>query len=617
LYFPLISRPQDRSPLERHSGGNVIQMIARLRPESTVAQAQAQIDGQNDALEKDDPKAKMMADAGFRSLVVPLHADQVAAVRPVLLLLEAGVLILMLIGTVNLINLLLVRASGHSVELTIRRALGASRGDIFGDVVVETSLLSFMGGSLGLLTGAAGIRLFAALGSDRLPLGDYIVFDGRLAYVAAIATVFMSIALALPVAWFNLRRQASLPSGGRGTTANRAAQRLRHSFIVGQICLGFVLLVGAGLLGLSLKRVAAISPGFRPEHVLTGRILLPGYEYRTGAARQEFVHRLMSDLRGQPGILFTGVVNNVPFSGYSGKSAATVKGHVLRPGESPRGIYSYGVAGDYFQAMGFSLIAGRFLTNADTEQMRRICVVDDDFARYYWPDGGAVGKQLFQGSSAQPDGEAFTVVGVVSSAKQAGLTGDAQGAVYYPYAFRGDGNIFVAVRSDAPPDSLARALRKTVGGIDRALPVEGIQTMEARIADSLITRRSPVVLAAFFSGIALLLIAVGTYGVLSYAVAQRRREIGVRMALGARPDQIWRQFLLLILRLFAGGAILGIAGALLAGVGMRAVLFHVTALNFPVLAASFLIIATVCVAACLVPAYRAARTSPAEALSEQ
>jgi predicted permease len=620
LYFPLASRPEDRAPSQRHSGGNVTQMIARLKPGAAVTQAQSQIDAQNNTLETDDPQAKMMADAGFRSLVVPLRADQVAAIRPTLLLLQAGVLLLLLIGTVNLVNLLLIRASGRVKELAVRQALGANRGYVVSEVLVETTLLTVMGGLLGLGVGAGGIRLLAALGADRLPLGSYIVFDARLVWVALAAALAMGVVLAAPIAWFNLQHHLNnaLQSETRGGTAGRAAQTLRHSFIVAQIGLAFVLLAGAGLLGLSLKRAMAVSPGFRPDHILTGQISLPWKDYPNGKARLAFVEKLLGEMGHQPGVLSAGVVNNVPFSGNSGKSAATVKGHVLRPGESPRGHYSYGVAGDYFRAMGFSLIAGRFLTDADSLRAERVCVVDEDLARYYWPHGSTIGQHLFEGSSAGPDAEGFTVVGVVGSVKQAGLTDEAaQGAIYYPYVFRTDDSIFAAVRASSRPESLGLTLQKVVRQIDASLPVSNIQSMDARIADSLVTRRSPALLAGLFSGIALLLIAIGTYGVLSYAVAQRRREIGVRMALGARPEQIRRQFFSLAMRLLAGGMILGVIGAWLTGRAMQAVLFHVPGLNAAILAGAAATIAVASLAACLVPAYRAARISPMRALADE
>ena len=619
LYFPLASRAEDRSPLRRHSGGNVTQMIARLIPDATVAQAQSQIDTQNAALEKDDPQAKMIADAGFRSVVVPLQSDHVAAIRPTLLLLQAGVLVLLLIGAVNLINLLLIRASGRAKELAVRQALGASRRFVVSEVIIETTVLTLMGGLLGLAVGASGIRLLLVLGADRLPLGSRIEFDSRLALIALATAIVMGIVLAAPIAWFNLRRHIgnALQSESRGGTTGRAAQILRHSFVVSQIALAFMLLAGAGLLGLSLKRAMAVSPGFRADHILTGQISLPWKNYPDPAGRLAFVERLMDKVGRMPGVVSAGVANNVPLSGNSGKSAATVKGRVPRPGESPRGHYSYWVGGDYFGALGFSLRAGRFLTADDSRRSARVCVVDEDFARYYWPDGKVLGQRLFEGSEEGKDADAFTIVGVVGSVKQEGLTEDAaQGAIYYPYFFNED-RLFVAVRTGVSPDSLALRLQEAVRQIDPDLPVNDIRSMETRIADSLATRRSPALLAVLFSGIALLLTAIGSYGVLSYAVAQRRREIGVRMALGARPEQIRSQFFSFGLRLLCFGTALGVLGAWLAGRAMQAVLFHVPALDFAVLGGATAVMAVVCLAACLLPSHRAARVSPMEALAAE
>ena len=329
VFLPLASRPEDRTAAQRHSGGNVTQMIARLKPDATLAQAQAELDGQNAALEVDDPQAKMIADAGFRSLVVPLRADHVASVRPALLLLEAGALVLLLIGAVNLVNLLLIRASGRAKELAVRQALGAGWKYLVSEVVVETTLLTSAGGLLGLAVGAGGIQLLRSFGVDRLPLGSRVVFDARLALVGLIAAIVMGIVFAVPVAWFNLRRQLgnALQSVSRGGTSGRGTQFLRHSFIVAQVALAFVLLAGAGLLGLSLQRVMAISPGFQSDHVLTGQILLPWADYDE-AGRLKFAETLMDKLDQLPGVLSAGVVSNVPFSGNSGKSAATVAGHV-------------------------------------------------------------------------------------------------------------------------------------------------------------------------------------------------------------------------------------------------------------------------------------------------
>jgi predicted permease len=619
LYFPFSSGPQDRASAQRHSGGNSKHMIARLKPGATLAQAQAQIDAQNRTLEADDPEAQMMAEAGFRSVVAPLHADHVRTIRPALLWMQAGAFALLLIGAVNLTNLLLIRASNRAKEIAVRRALGASRLHVVSEAIVETTLLTLAGGLLGLAAGSGGIQLLSVLAVDRLPLGSHVAMDSRLACIAVLGAVALGLALAVPIAWFNLRGhlRSAIQSETRGGTASRGAQSLRHAFIVGQIALATVLLSGAGLLGLSLERAMAVSPGFRPDHVLSGQISLPANSYPDWPALMAFNERLLRDLARQPGVLAAGVVNNVPMSGNSGKSAATVVGHVRQPGESARGHYSYGVDGDYFTAMGFSLHEGRFLTADDSRRSARVCVVDEDFARYYWPHASALGHRLFEGSEATTDAQSFTVVGVVGAVKQAGLTDQtAQGAVYYPYALRTDGNVFVVVRTSVRPESLGPGLQKIVRQIDPEVTMNDVSSMDARIAGSLVAQRSTAFLAGIFSLIAILLVAVGTYGVLSYAVTQRRREIGLRMALGAQPGQIRSQFLALALRLLVAGTLLGAMGAWLTGKAMQTLLFQVSPLHLATLAGAVGIIAVVSLIACLLPSQRATRISPVEALAE-
>jgi predicted permease len=605
---------------ERRHWGSNSQMIARLAPGATLAEAQSQIDANNAAMEVHDPQARMMADTGFHTPVVPLHADHVASIRPTLLLMQAGALFLLLIGAVNLMNLLLIRASGRVKELAVRQAIGASRRHVVSAVLVETTVLTLAGGLLGLVVGAAGIRLLAVLGTDRLPLGAHIAFDARVALIALAGAIITGIAIAIPIAWYNLRAHTAnaLHSESRSGTASRAAQRLRHVFLVAQMALAFVLLAGAGLLGVSFNKVMAVSPGFRAEQVLSGQISLPGRTYRNGASAIAFTDRIMDDLRRQPGVVAVGIVTNVPLSGNDIKSAATVKGHTPKPGEPPHGVYSYSVGGDYFTALGFSLREGRFLTAADSHRADRVCVVDEDFARRNWPGGDAIGQRVFEGSTEHSDREAYTVVGIVGPVKQARLTDDdSQGAIYYPFGHRPDSQLFVVTRTSVPPETFGSMLQQVVRGIDSELPVNDVKTMDARIADSLVARRSPALLAALFSGIAVLLTAIGTYGVLSYAVAQRRREIALRMALGARPEQVRRQFVSVALRLLAAGTVLGVIGAWLTGQAMQAVLFHVPALHVATLAATAVVMGVVSLIACLLPSHRAARVSPMEALAEE
>jgi predicted permease len=613
VFLPIKSGMEERGPKARHSGGGVTHMIARLKPGATIAEAQAQIDAHNAAVEEDNPEAKMMAEAGFRSLVRPLHAEHVRSIRPTLLLMQAGVFFLLLIGAVNLVNLLLIRASGRAKEMAIRRSMGASRVHVVRQVIIETVLLTFVGGLLGLAVGAWGIRLFEVLGADRLPLGAHIAFDGWLASIGLAGAVVLGVVIAVPIAWFNLSTHLAhaLQSESRTGTISRAAQRLRHGFIVAQIALAFVLLAGAALLGLSLKKAMAVSPGFRSDHVLTGECTV---SWDLQRERVGIVDRLLESIRQQPGIAATGTITNIPLSGDSGKTAVTPKGYVPPPGQSVHGHYSYAVHGEYFSALGIDLREGRFLTSADSHRAERVCVVDEDLARRYWPNGGALGQRIALGDK-KDDAQLFTVVGVVGAVKQAALTeAQGQGAVYLPYAYRDNESIFIVTRTSQRPEAFAETLRKLVRAAHPALAVDNIRSMDTRIADSLITRRSPALLAGIFAGVALLLAAIGTYGVLSYAVAQRRREIGIRMALGAQREQIGAQFLSLGLRLLAAGTILGLIGAWLAGRAMQSILFDVPTLHVATLFGTALVMTAVSLVACLIPARRATKVDPIEAL---
>jgi predicted permease len=617
MFFPLASDPEDRVSARRHSGSSS-QMVARLAPDVTLEVAQSAIDAQNASAETGTPMAAMMREAGFRSVVAPLQAEHVASVKPMLLIVQAGAMCLLLIGGVNLMNLLLIRATARSKELAVRQAIGGSRARIARQVIVETMLLALSGSAAGFGAGFAGVRLLKALGTDTLPLGSEVAFDSALAGLGAVAAVVLALTLAMPIVWFTMRQPAAaLTSESRGATAGAAVQRVRHGFLVAQVALAFALLAGAGLLALSLREVLAISPGFQAANAISGQISLPVRAYPDTPARVGFVDRLMREIERHPGVTAAGVVTSIPFSGRDIKSAITVKGWVPAAGESVRGHYGHAVGGHYFAALGVPLIEGRFLDPSEIARGARHVVVDQEFAQRYWPKANAVGRQLFAGPKAGPDAEAYTVVGVVGSVKHAGLTdAAATGAVFFPYSGRFSADLFVVVRTSGAPSPLAPALRNAVRAVDPGLAVSDVKTMDARIADSLVARRSPAVLAALFGALALFLTAIGTYGVLSYSVTQRRREIAVRMALGARPEDVRRAFASQGLRLIAIGSILGLAAALAAGRAMGSLLFGVPPVHVPTLAAAAAIVFAVTIAACLVPSVRAARVSPMEALNE-
>jgi hypothetical protein len=275
------------------------------------------------------------------------------------------------------------------------------------------------------------------------------------------------------------------------------------------------------------------------------------------------------------------------------------------------------VTGDYFSALGIPLREGRFLNSADSHRIERVCVVDEDFSRRYWPNGGALGQRIFEGNDSD-EAKLFTIVGVVGNVKQAELTeAQGQGAVYVPYAYRDPTSVFVVTRTSQRPEAFAETLRRLVRAAHPELAFSNIRSMDTRIADSLTTRRSPALLAGIFAGVALLLAAVGTYGVLSYAVAQRQREIGIRMAVGAQRKQIGQLFFSLGLRLLAAGIFLGLIGAWLAGKAMRSVLFGVPALPVAALVGTALVMGAVSLIACLIPARRASLLDPIEALRSE
>lgn len=422
FYLPFASNLDARQPRQRHSG-SAADMIARLRPGVTLEEAQEQIDAENTALEQsgDDPAAHAMKDAGFRTMVVPLRQDHVASARPFLLLIQLAALVLFLVGAVNLMNLFFIRATGRVKEMAVKQALGSSRRRLAWETLVEVGVLAGAGTLIGLGVGAAGARLFHAFGADRLPLAADIAMNARVVAAACVAAVLTTVAIGVPVARFNAGRRLDgiLHAESRTSTTSHAVGRLRHVFLVAQMTLAFVLLASAGILGLSLAHALAVSPGFQPDRLLTSRVSLPSGSYPTQASGVAFVNALVASTHRNDGVA-AGIVTNLPLSGNTTKSAVTVKDYQPAPGESPHGHYWYGVAGAYFTALGIPLRQGRLLDAADETSAAHVCDVDEDFARRYWPNGHAIGQQLFQGSTRGKDADAFTVVGVVGAVTQDG-----------------------------------------------------------------------------------------------------------------------------------------------------------------------------------------------------
>jgi len=618
LYLPL-SMDQEILRIERlHNGG--FEMIGRLKPGVSVATAQAEVDTHNTAMNQAFPHAKAVAEGGFRTVIAFLHEEHVRSIRTTLWLLQAGGTCLLVIGAVNLANLLLIRAGTRVREFAIRQSLGAGRARVVSQALMETLVLALVGGALGLALACYGVRLLDLLGLDHLPLGSQTRISPRLVLVALLASAALGVVSALPVAWLGLRSRinGAFQLRSHSSSATPSAQRLRHGFMIAQVALAVVLLIGAGLLGMSLQRALAVSPGFRPDHVLTAQIALPWAHYPGSDPRTAFAKQLSQALQAQPGIVAAGVSTEIPVNGSREFNAMRIPGHNPELANPPILHNRHGVTGDYFAAMGIPLREGRFLEPEDSHRDSRVCVVDEDFARTYWPGQSALGKFVSEGPDPRPQSEWFTIVGVVGPVKQSHITETTPGrAIYVPFRHNASSTLYVAVQTDASPDAFGPTLQKIVRSANPELAVNNLRTMKVRIDESLIARRSPAVLAGVFALVALILASVGTYGVLAHAVAQRRREIAVRVAIGATPRQIGGHFAMLSLQLLTAGASLGFAGAWILSKAMQSILFGLSAFHLPTFIAALFVVILVSFLACLVPVLRATRTDPSEALKAE
>lgn len=611
VYMPLSSEETERNVNARHNLGKI--QVARLADGASLAEAQAQIDADDAAHAPEFPDSKIVAEAGCRSVVAPLHADLVASVRPTLLLLQAGALLLFIIGGVNLTNLFLIRASHRMREFAIRRALGATGRQVFAEVLTETLIVAVLGGAAGVLAGSAGIRLLSVLGASQLPLGTQIEFNGRIAVIALLVSAASGAAIGSSVAWFSFRStlMPALQAETRSSTGGDLARRLRHGFIVAQIAMAFVLLTSAGLLGLSLRKAMSVSPGFRPDHVVTGRFSLTWSGYHDDASYNTFFQRLVEKGTALPGVTAFAAANNIPISESENDGPVTVPGRKPASGGTIVVHDFYGLTGDYFAAMGIPLLKGRFLAAPDLSSAQHPCVVDQTFAACYWPDGDALGKQFYRGTDPAHSDGPYTIVGVVGDVKQGSLTNlKPRGAAYFPYTQLFSRNFFVVARTAIRPESVAAELARVIREIDPDMPLTDIRSMEIRIDDSLATRRSPFFIALAFSLMALALATVGLYGTMAYGVAQRTREFGVRLALGAAPASIVRLVLGEGLRLYGIGAILGVLLSLACARSLSALLFAIDAADPVALCGVAGTLAFISLTACLAPALRAMRVDP-------
>jgi predicted permease len=615
LWLPLAFRASERGPDRRHS--NNLEVIGRLAPGATLAQLQAEVDALNAKTLAGDTYKQAVIDAGFHTEVAGLREDLTKSAQQALWLLQGGALLVLVIGAVNLANLILVRASARVKEMAIRRVLGAGPARVARQVLSENALLAAAGGLLGVGLGAALLPLLQPLGLAALPRGSEAGVDGVVAAAAFGLSVLMGLLLALPALARHLggKLGAALSVESRGGTTHRRESRLREALIVAQIALAFVLLTGAGLLTLSFARVLEVDPGFRAERLLTAQINLPRPRFADTAPRRAYVQRLLREVEALPGVQSAAVSSAAPFTGGVDSNVMTPVDYRLAPGESVQAPFNTAVAGDFFGTYGLALRDGRVLNAADADAEAKLAVVDERYARRYWPNRSPVGSRIRNGVGDEPEADIFTIVGVVGNVKQNDLAEPPNvGAIYLSYRHEASAGVLLTVRTDLLPSALAPMLQAAALRVDPEIPLFDVRTMSERVASSLGARRTPMVLAGVFAAGALLLAAVGIYGVLAYTVAQRRREIGIRLALGARPAQVHAMFLGLGARLLLLGLLLGAPLVAWLGSGLRGQLFGVAPANPWVLAGGAAFVGGAALLAAFIPARRAAATPAMEAL---
>lgn len=620
LFLPLVSNTEQRALNALH--GEKAEMLVRLKPGVSAAQALEQIEAHYVANSQGYPWAHQVAEAGFSLHIVGLQVDHIASARPLILLLQGGALALLLVGAANLLNLLLLRYSTAQADASVRWALGAKRADLVMPTLMEIFALCAVGALLAWVLARIGLHTLQSWSGMHLPLGTELAMGSETMLMAAGISLVLACGLGAVFALLAARSPAPFGAigGTRSRSVGRGTLRLRRHFAIAQMALAFMLLAGASALVLGLQSARHADPGFDASHSVVAALDLPSNRYADAEARLAFARRVMERVGQQAGVQAVGFSTNVPVRGrdsFNDLQSIHVVGHVAQPGHSPLLHNRYGIAGDYFQSLGIALRQGRYLDEQDFNRDARAVVVDEDFARFYWPQGRALGQRVFNGPDAQAFGDAYVVVGVVAAVRQEQIhASSGNGTLYLPYPHLPHSDVFLSVRSGMAPESLVTGLRTELASLDPELALDDVRPMQVRIDDTLASHRAPAALSALFAAAAVVLAAIGTFGLLGYLVTQGRREIGMRIALGAQRTQIVGRYLGLGLRVFAFGTAIGLIGSAALLQGFALYLPEVPAAGTPALIASASALCIVALLACLVPALKAARTSPLVVLSE-
>lgn len=610
----------------RHS--NNWQNIGRLKPGATLAQAQAQVDALNRAnLERFPNYKELLINAGFHTAVVPLEDMLVKQVRSALYLLWGGAAFVLLIGAVNVANLVLARATLRRKEFATRLALGAGTARLISQLVTENVLLALAGGGAGAALGNALLTALAHRGIETLPRAAEIRVDGTvaLAMLAMAALVGIFIGLIPSAQVMRARLNDVLREESRSGTGGRRARRVRQALVVAQFGLAFVLLAGAGLLLASFRQLLRVDPGFDVHGVVTAATSAPQSLYPKDADARLLMDRVLQAIRGIPGVTAAGATSNIPWSGDHSDSVILAEGYTMKPGESVISPEQIVVTPGYFEAMRIPLVAGRAFNEHDRESDPGAIIVDQRLARRFWGDRNPLGRRMY---FPQDINDLFkidehtkwmTVVGVARPVHTADVEGNGNpvGTYYMPYAQHVQRGYSLAIKASGDTGAILRAVRARFATAAPSLALFDVHTMEERGDLALASRRASLTLAMFFGGLALFLSGIGIYGVLAYLVTQRQREIGIRAALGCTAGGVMKLVLGEAMWLLVAGLALGAAGAVALRSVVAGELYGVKPLDPAVMLVVVLTLAAVGLGACVPPARRATRVDPAITLREQ
>jgi len=611
LWTPLSQDPVFADLREKRAG-HYLTVIGRLAPGRTAPQAQAELAGVSASLERQFPKEN----EGWGVRIVPLVESLVSGFRTALLVLLGAVALVFLIACANIANLLLARANARSREIAIRTALGASRARLARQFLTECLVLSLAGGALGVALAFAGMGALRRLLPADLPRAAEIALDARVLTFALAASVLGALAFGVVPALQSAPGglPAALREGSSGSGESGRRRRLRSTLVVAETALSFVLLVGAGLLARSFVRLRETPLGFDPSGVLSAGMSLPRSQYDRPAQWIGFYSSLIDRVRAEPGVDSVAVALPLPLMGGGLNFAFQVEGRVEPSGSGETTANYTALSPDYFRVMRVPLVRGRLFTDADGADRPKVCIVSAELARLYFPHENPLGRRLVFGFT---DSVAREIVGVVGDVKRDGLAVVSRPEMYVPFVQDPWWAAYLTVRTSADPALLEPAVRAHVRALDATLPIDDAQPMTRTVRDSAAQPRFRTTLLALFGAAALLLAALGIYGVVSYGVGRRTRELGIRVALGAQRGDVLRMILTEGLVLAAAGLAAGLAGALVLTRYLASLLFEVGRLDPATYAAVAATLLAASLLAGFLPARRAMRVDPVTALRQE